>query len=90
MFGGFIMVKYQYVDDTKSTKSKQSTVKSKTSKTKTDIIIPVKRKEQQIDFGIRFWGFIGKNLNIKNYSKMNLDSLKKSIATNLLEQTKEK
>lgn len=43
---------------------------------------------QDIDiFGIRFWGFVGKNLKVSNYHSMPLAQLKYQIAMRLIKQS---
>lgn len=44
-------------------------------------------QEQSDLFGIRFWGFVGKNLNIPNYASMPLKQLKLKIGLKLIGQT---
>lgn len=38
------------------------------------------------DFGVRFWGFVAKNMKIRNYAQMNLKTLKEAIANRLLDE----
>lgn len=38
-------------------------------------------------FGIRFWGFVGKNLKVSNYHSMPLAQLKYQVAMKLIKQS---
>lgn len=39
---------------------------------------------ENFNFGMRFWGFVAKNMKIRNYSKMSLNQLKISIGKSLI------
>ena len=38
-----------------------------------------KQEKPKVKFGGRFWGFVGRNMGIKNYEKLSLKQLKKAI-----------